>query len=224
MIVTKPPSLRPSFHRRPSGSRAVTPCPTPTWTRAASATTPACASAATRCPVGGSTPGTLSQWRSGPLATATRTACCQCGRAKVLCVPVCGVVVCACVRNTLLPVFTSELIHRFITEHQQGKRVPLCINPQSAAFKTFIRSDSLSLFLCLSFNGASFDLLTCVSCVPGPRRGTRPRCPGRRRDERHLAGRKPHPPCTLLLTPPYLAPPPRRKSRIWTQTAAAAGH
>ncbi|CDQ70924.1 unnamed protein product [Oncorhynchus mykiss] len=34
----------------------------------------------------------------------------------------------------------SELIHRFITEHQQGKRVPLCINPQSAAFKTFIRS------------------------------------------------------------------------------------
>uniref|UniRef100_A0A8K9X3U0 Mitogen-activated protein kinase n=1 Tax=Oncorhynchus mykiss TaxID=8022 RepID=A0A8K9X3U0_ONCMY len=33
----------------------------------------------------------------------------------------------------------SELIHRFITEHQQGKRVPLCINPQSAAFKTFIR-------------------------------------------------------------------------------------
>lgn len=32
-----------------------------------------------------------------------------------------------------------ELIHRFITEHQQGKRVPLCINPQSAAFKTFIR-------------------------------------------------------------------------------------
>lgn len=36
--------------------------------------------------------------------------------------------------------FISELIHRFITEHQQGKRVPLCINPQSAAFKTFIRS------------------------------------------------------------------------------------
>lgn len=34
----------------------------------------------------------------------------------------------------------KELIHRFITEHQQGKRVPLCINPQSAAFKTFIRS------------------------------------------------------------------------------------
>ncbi|KAK2829435.1 hypothetical protein Q7C36_017425 [Tachysurus vachellii] len=26
----------------------------------------------------------------------------------------------------------KELIHRFITEHQQGKRVPLCINPQSA--------------------------------------------------------------------------------------------
>uniref|UniRef100_A0AAY5EHF9 Mitogen-activated protein kinase n=1 Tax=Electrophorus electricus TaxID=8005 RepID=A0AAY5EHF9_ELEEL len=33
----------------------------------------------------------------------------------------------------------KEFIHRFITEHQQGKRVPLCINPQSAAFKTFIR-------------------------------------------------------------------------------------
>lgn len=38
-----------------------------------------------------------------------------------------------------LPSVLPELIHRFITEHQQGKRVPLCINPQSAAFKTFIR-------------------------------------------------------------------------------------
>uniref|UniRef100_A0A668U9C0 Mitogen-activated protein kinase n=1 Tax=Oreochromis aureus TaxID=47969 RepID=A0A668U9C0_OREAU len=43
--------------------------------------------------------------------------------------------------NSLLSVWQGkELIHRFITEHQQGKRVPLCINPQSAAFKTFIRS------------------------------------------------------------------------------------
>ncbi|KAI5619318.1 nemo-like kinase, type 1 [Silurus asotus] len=38
----------------------------------------------------------------------------------------------------------KELIHRFITEHQQGKRVPLCINPQSAAFKSFIRSGERS--------------------------------------------------------------------------------
>lgn len=42
-------------------------------------------------------------------------------------------------RLSLPPPPASELIHRFITEHQQGKRVPLCINPQSAAFKTFIR-------------------------------------------------------------------------------------
>ncbi|XP_063157414.1 serine/threonine-protein kinase NLK2-like [Candoia aspera] len=34
----------------------------------------------------------------------------------------------------------KELVHRFILEQQHGKRVPLCINPQSAAFKTFIRS------------------------------------------------------------------------------------
>ncbi|XP_069508068.1 serine/threonine-protein kinase NLK2-like isoform X1 [Ambystoma mexicanum] len=34
----------------------------------------------------------------------------------------------------------KELVHHFIVDHQQGKRVPLCINPQSAAFKTFIRS------------------------------------------------------------------------------------
>ncbi|XP_029462805.1 serine/threonine-protein kinase NLK2-like [Rhinatrema bivittatum] len=34
----------------------------------------------------------------------------------------------------------KELVHHFITDHQQGKRAPLCINPQSAAFKTFIRS------------------------------------------------------------------------------------
>ncbi|KAL7977484.1 hypothetical protein Chor_009433, partial [Crotalus horridus] len=33
----------------------------------------------------------------------------------------------------------KELVHRFILEQQHGKRVPLCINPQSAAFKTFIR-------------------------------------------------------------------------------------
>ncbi|KAF0033158.1 hypothetical protein F2P81_015448 [Scophthalmus maximus] len=44
--------------------------------------------------------------------------------------------------NSLLSVWQGkELIHRFITEHQQGKRVPLCINPQSAAFKTFISYD-----------------------------------------------------------------------------------
>ncbi|KAM8961577.1 serine/threonine-protein kinase NLK2 [Pelodytes ibericus] len=34
----------------------------------------------------------------------------------------------------------KELVHRFITDQQQGKRPPLCINPHSAAFKTFIRS------------------------------------------------------------------------------------
>ncbi|KAL8176625.1 UNVERIFIED_CONTAM: hypothetical protein K2H54_037059 [Gekko kuhli] len=34
----------------------------------------------------------------------------------------------------------KELVHRFILDQQRGKRVPLCINPQSAAFKTFIRS------------------------------------------------------------------------------------
>ncbi|KAH0626396.1 hypothetical protein JD844_001354 [Phrynosoma platyrhinos] len=33
----------------------------------------------------------------------------------------------------------KELVHRFILDQQRGKRVPLCINPQSAAFKTFIR-------------------------------------------------------------------------------------
>ncbi|KAL7990110.1 hypothetical protein Chor_012776 [Crotalus horridus] len=33
----------------------------------------------------------------------------------------------------------KELVHRFILEQQHGKWVPLCINPQSAAFKTFIR-------------------------------------------------------------------------------------
>ncbi|XP_063791307.1 serine/threonine-protein kinase NLK2 [Pseudophryne corroboree] len=34
----------------------------------------------------------------------------------------------------------KELVHHFITDQQQGKRPPLCINPHSAAFKTFIRS------------------------------------------------------------------------------------
>ncbi|XP_067419935.1 serine/threonine-protein kinase NLK2-like [Emydura macquarii macquarii] len=34
----------------------------------------------------------------------------------------------------------KELVHSFILEQQKGKRVPLCINPNSAAFKTFIRS------------------------------------------------------------------------------------
>ncbi|XP_044868690.1 serine/threonine-protein kinase NLK2-like [Mauremys mutica] len=34
----------------------------------------------------------------------------------------------------------KELVHSFILEQQKGARVPLCINPNSAAFKTFIRS------------------------------------------------------------------------------------
>ncbi|KAI3354685.1 hypothetical protein L3Q82_019186 [Scortum barcoo] len=33
----------------------------------------------------------------------------------------------------------KEIIHQFILEQQKGSRVPLCINPQSAAFKSFIR-------------------------------------------------------------------------------------
>ncbi|XP_077168531.1 serine/threonine-protein kinase NLK isoform X4 [Paroedura picta] len=32
----------------------------------------------------------------------------------------------------------KEIIHQFILEQQKGNRVPLCINPQSAAFKSFI--------------------------------------------------------------------------------------
>ncbi|TWW77768.1 Serine/threonine-protein kinase NLK [Takifugu flavidus] len=34
----------------------------------------------------------------------------------------------------------KEIIHQFILEQQKGSRVPLCINPQSAAFKSFISS------------------------------------------------------------------------------------
>ncbi|OXB59637.1 hypothetical protein ASZ78_016528 [Callipepla squamata] len=34
----------------------------------------------------------------------------------------------------------KEIIHQFILEQQKGNRVPLCINPQSAAFKSFISS------------------------------------------------------------------------------------
>ncbi|RXM28942.1 Serine/threonine-protein kinase NLK [Acipenser ruthenus] len=32
----------------------------------------------------------------------------------------------------------KEIIHQFVLEQQKGNRVPLCINPQSAAFKSFI--------------------------------------------------------------------------------------
>lgn len=38
----------------------------------------------------------------------------------------------------------SEIIHQFILEQQKGSRVPLCINPQSAAFKSFIRYEEHS--------------------------------------------------------------------------------
>lgn len=34
--------------------------------------------------------------------------------------------------------FTEEM-HKFIAEQLQTGRVPLCINPQSAAFKSFAR-------------------------------------------------------------------------------------
>ena len=131
----------PVFLSRPNGSPAATPCPTLTWTRAACATTPACVSAATLFPVAACTRATLSRWPSGRSATATRTACCRCGREKVQrSGDACHVTsVCALPLLMCLFVPAPELIHRFITEHQQGKRVPLCINPQSAAFKTFIR-------------------------------------------------------------------------------------
>lgn len=35
--------------------------------------------------------------------------------------------------------FVTEEMHKFITEQLQTGRVPLCINPQSAAFKSFAR-------------------------------------------------------------------------------------
>ncbi|XP_053729420.1 serine/threonine-protein kinase NLK isoform X8 [Synchiropus splendidus] len=34
----------------------------------------------------------------------------------------------------------KEIIHQFILQQQKGSRVPLCINPQSSAFKSFISS------------------------------------------------------------------------------------
>ncbi|KAA0702110.1 Serine/threonine-protein kinase NLK [Triplophysa tibetana] len=37
----------------------------------------------------------------------------------------------------------KEIIHQFIMEQQKGNRVPLCINPQSAAFKSFISSSTI---------------------------------------------------------------------------------
>ncbi|TNN32747.1 Serine/threonine-protein kinase NLK [Liparis tanakae] len=41
----------------------------------------------------------------------------------------------------------KEIIHQFILEQQKGSRVPLCINPQSAAFKSFISNTLLLLAL-----------------------------------------------------------------------------
>lgn len=73
----------PLFTCRPNGSPAAMPSPTLTWTKAACAITPACVSAATLFPADEFTPATLSRWPSGPSATATRTACCLCGREKV---------------------------------------------------------------------------------------------------------------------------------------------
>lgn len=35
--------------------------------------------------------------------------------------------------------FLTEEMHKFIAEQLQTGRVPLCINPQSAAFKSFAR-------------------------------------------------------------------------------------
>lgn len=99
----------PVFLSRPNGSPAATPCPTLTWTRAACATTPACVSAATLFPVAACTRATLSRWPSGRSATATRTACCRCGREKVrrsgdachvtsVCASVTDVPLCSCTR------------------------------------------------------------------------------------------------------------------------------
>lgn len=76
---------------RLNGSPAATLCPTRTWTKVACVTTPACVSAATPFPAGEFTPETSSRSPSVRSATATRTACCPCGREKVRRVPSCPV-------------------------------------------------------------------------------------------------------------------------------------
>lgn len=68
---------------RPRGFQAATLSLTRTWTKGVCVTTPACVSAVTQCPVGGSTPETLSQLPRDRSATATRAVYCQCGREKV---------------------------------------------------------------------------------------------------------------------------------------------
>lgn len=112
------------------------------------------------------------------------------------------------VHSSSRPLLHTELIHRFITEHQQGKRVPLCINPQSAAFKTFIRFCFQLFFYCVFCSGCRFvtvrpqrwSLHQCPprsashfssvteGCFfffpsPGQQRGIHPRFPRRRKDE-----------------------------------------
>lgn len=43
-------------------------------------------------------------------------------------------------RNLISKIFlATEEMHKFIAEQLQTGRVPLCINPQSAAFKSFAR-------------------------------------------------------------------------------------
>lgn len=129
---------------RPSASRAVTLCLIPTWMRVVCGTTPACVSAVTLCRAEGCTPETLSRLRIDLSVTTMSRACTPSGRAKVThSGPLLRLnldhLLTRRTHDDLFSLFISELIHRFITEHQQGKRVPLCINPQSAAFKTFIR-------------------------------------------------------------------------------------
>lgn len=110
--------------------------------------------------MGGSTPETLSQLPRDRSATATRAVYCQCGREKVrtfthsLIHPETALT--SPVYSSSRPLLHTELIHRFITEHQQGKRVPLCINPQSAAFKTFIRFCFQLFFYCVFCSGCRF--------------------------------------------------------------------
>jgi len=45
----------------------------------------------------------------------------------------------------------KEELYRMVTEKAQSSRTPLCINPHSAAFKSFTRYDDLSVFQDVSY-------------------------------------------------------------------------
>lgn len=61
----------------------------------------------------------------------------------------------------------AEKVYKLILEHQSGNKIPLCINPNSAAFKMFSRSVlcSVQFVNCRLLSCMTIDVNVLLCCI-----------------------------------------------------------